>query len=442
MSTTDAVIELSPPLPWVAFEAMGFVIGLGREGLILSVASPLSAPLTGLTVALVDGPPLHIVGTGQPTSDGHVHFHPDAAGIELVADWRGRLRKAQHIAICQTQDVEASDRFTGFEDLHLMPMTLPEIDQAAIDTSVTFLGRRFALPLLITGMTGGIEQGALINRRLARAAARLNIPMGVGSQRIALEHPQHAAIFAVKEAEPDLFLIANLGATQLLDAGRRSLCERAVTMIGADALAIHVNVLQECIQVEGDRDFRGLLAAIGDVCRYSRVPVLVKEVGAGMDVMTARRLVEVGVAGIDVGGRGGTSWGYIEGLRSRDDETRELATTFRNWGIPTAYAVGALRAALPKLPVIATGGIRSGLTVAKAVALGATLAGIGLPLLRAALQNDEAPGAVLATIARGLVTAMTACGAHSLDQLEPCLRSSLPGDAEFRAARREAFKTP
>ncbi len=328
--------------------------------------------------------------------DGLISFHEDSQ--HEIRDFLHGLRKSQHLNICAEKDVEHSDRRNGFEDIELPVLALPETSWDDIDTSVSFLGSRFSAPILITGMTGGVAQGTMINERLAEAATAHNIPMGVGSQRMALENEAHADIFRVKRKYPKLFLIGNIGIGQLRSKNYLDLCERAVDMISADALAIHVNVLQELIQIEGDRDFRGVIEKIGHVTTKLKRPVIVKEVGVGLDVPTAKRLAEVGVSCFDVGGSGGTSWALIEGLRAIDPIIQRRGEVFRNWGIPTAKAVRDLRLALPKSSIIATGGIRDGLTVLKALNVGADMAGIGLPLMRAALEGADRPSKLLGAI--------------------------------------------
>lgn len=329
-----------------------------------------------------------------------------------------QLRKDQHIEICQNEDVESSDKFTGFGQVEFIPKAIPELSFADIDTSQSFLDATFAAPILITGMTGGIERGQEINEALAYGADTLGIPMGVGSQRVALDNPDATAVFALKRKFPQLFLIGNLGASQLLTDGYLDHCQAAIDMIEADLLAIHINVLQESIQMEGDRHFRGIYSRLAEVVRCSSVPVMIKEVGGGIDPDTFRRLKDLGVAAIDIGGRGGTSWGYIEGLRSGDPYSMKLANDFRDWGIPTAYNITAVKGLAGDLPIIATGGVRSGLTVAKAVALGATLAGVGLPLFKAALESPEAVVDYGRYLIRGLKTAMLLTGSQSLQDLK------------------------
>jgi isopentenyl-diphosphate delta-isomerase len=322
----------------------------------------------------------------------------DESSQNEVTDFLHSLRKSQHLTICANQNVEHSSRDNGFADVDLPVVALPEKAWDDIVTSTTFLGRSFSAPILITGMTGGVAQGTLINERLAAAATEHRIPMGVGSQRMALENAAHADIFRVKRKFPRVFLIGNIGIGQLRANNYLDLCEQAVDMISADALAIHVNVLQELIQVEGDRDFRGVIDKIGKIRSKLKVPLIVKEVGAGLDVVTARSLAEVGVSCFDVGGSGGTSWAAIEGLRARDPLIQRRGEIFRNWGIPTAKALSNLRKSLPNATLIATGGIRDGLTVLKAQHLGANMAGIGLPLMRAALEGEDQASSLLGSI--------------------------------------------
>ena len=355
---------------------------------------------------------------------GHVEDAPSdkwqyfvVSDTAKLADFMGLIRKDQHIEICRSQDVESKARFTGFSRVSFMPCALPELDEEDLDTKTRFLGRDFSFPMMIVGMTGGIAKGKEINQRLARTASKFGIPMGIGSQRLALENKEHAAIFSVKKEVSDLFLVGNVGCAQLVAGDARDICQRAVDMIEADALAIHLNVLQESVQVEGDRRFRGFMKKIEDVCRYLPVPIILKEVGCGVSVPIAKRLFEAGVSAIDIGGKGGTSWGYIEGLRSGKEATRRLGEEFRDWGIPTAYNLSAVRDGCPEGTIIATGGMRSGLDMAKACALGADMVGVGLPLLRAALLSEEAVFEEVALLERGLRVAMVASGARKVGDL-------------------------
>lgn len=334
-------------------------------------------------------------------------------------------RKNQHIDLCAERDVEAKDRDTGFDLLSFMPCSLPELDWQQIDTSTNVWGRVFDVPLLISGMTFGVEKSEIINLRLAETAASFNIPMGVGSQRIALRGGKQQNL---KKIVPNVFLIANLGISHL----SRDNCRRALEMIDADAIAIHLNVMQELIQNEGDRNFnKGFYTKLEEVCRHLPCPVIVKEVGFGIDPTTAQRLFDCGVQTIDVGGKGGTAWGWVEGLRADDHQTLTLAESFRDWGIPTAFTTYLVRQQLAKATLIATGGIRDGLTVAKALALGANLCGIGLPLLRAALAGEEQLEQTLATIIRGLKITMLATASCKITDLKQALCFKTPGKEEF-----------
>jgi len=281
--------------------------------------------------------------------------------------------------------------------VHLIHDALPTADASAVKLETTLLGHRLALPLVIAAMTGGHRGAEAVNATLAAAAARHGLAMGVGSQRAALRDPSLRRTYAiVRKRAPTAFLIANVGVSQLVaqddeEALRASDIRSLVEMIGADAIALHLNYLEESVQPEGQTRASGVEAAIRRLVRHSPVPVIAKETGAGISGSVARRLRSLGVKAIDVGGVGGTSFAAIEALRAaaRGDQARsQLGQVFRDWGLPTAVAVvGAARAGLP---VIATGGVRSGLDAAKALALGATAVGVGRPLLRAALEGGSA----------------------------------------------------
>ncbi len=425
-------IKLSPALPWIAKQGhAGLVTACAPDRLILE--SPLksfSTHLTHITVSLQNDQNFHFRGRLE-TEVYPLHFIIAPDERQSLQEMLGQIRKDQHIEICRSQDVEASDRYTGFQDLAFLPEALPLFDHSEIDTTVEFLGSSFALPILITGMTGGIQKGAQINRRLALAAQKFGIPMGVGSQRIALDNAEYAPIFSVKDTAPNVFLIGNIGIAQLADGDALDRCRRAVDMIKADALAIHFNIVQEHIQVEGDRNLAGIMKGLEMICAKLDVPVIAKEVGSGVSPSSAKMLAERGIAAIDIGGAGGTSWAHIEGLRSSSDIVTQLGATFRNWGIPTAYSLAAVREALPHFPLIATGGIRDGLTVAKACALGAQFAGVGLPLLKAALQNETAVEETIEGYERGLRLTMLASGAKSLKQLGNKIVRGRPYESTF-----------
>ena len=374
----------------------------------------------------LDGQQLEI--EGQWHMDGRL-LRPVAKDAPQVTHLLTHLRKKQHLDLCRGP-VEANDR-TGFEQLSFIPTNLDSPEDEQLDTSCMFLGRRFKWPIMITGMTGGVSEGERINHRLGALAQKCGIPMGVGSQRIAIEHPTYQSIFQLKDRFPDVFLIGNLGFAQLRSADAVDHCRQAVEMIDADALAIHFNLIQESVQVEGDRSFHGILHRLETVCSTLGRPVIVKEVGSGFTPEDAGRLLECGVAAIDVGGKGGTSWGYIEGLRSGDPVREQLGNAFRDWGIPTAHSLALIKDRFPHATVSATGGIRTGLDVAKAVGLGAAMVGVGLPFMRAALGSEHAVQRQFDALGEGLRITMLATGARRLEDLAPRLAYGQPLQTAF-----------
>ncbi|MCK5318484.1 MAG: type 2 isopentenyl-diphosphate Delta-isomerase, partial [Anaerolineales bacterium] len=271
-------------------------------------------------------------------------------------------RKSDHILINLNEEVQSSLR-TGLERYHFVHNAIPEIDLSEIDLQTTFMAKRLDTPLLISSMTGGTKQADKINVSLAEAAQEKGIAMGAGSQRAVIEEPTLAAGMNLRQYAPDILLFANLGAVQLNYGYGILECERAVEMLEADALILHLNPLQEALQPEGDTRFAGLLDKISDICRKLPVPVIVKEVGWGLSKEAAVRLVETGVAAIDVAGAGGTSWSQVEMHRTKSPERAAIAAAFIDWGIPTADAIIEVREALPDIPLIASGGLRSGIDV-------------------------------------------------------------------------------
>ncbi len=328
-----------------------------------------------------------------------------------------RLRKADHIRINLDEDVQHRSTTTGLERYRFMHDALPELDLDRIDPATVFLGHRLRSPLLISSMTGGVEGGWEITHRLAIAAQAFGVAIGVGSQRAAIEDATLARWYQVRDVAPDVLLFANLGAVQLNDGYGVEECRRAVGMIGADALILHLNPMQEALQAEGNRDWSGLLDRIADVCGALEVPVVIKEVGFGISGRVARRLAEAGVAAIDVSGAGGTSWSAVEHHRAASDRYRRTSETFMDWGIPTATCLRMARDAAPGVPLIASGGLRTGLDAAKAIALGADLAGFAGSLLRAAASGQDAVDELLGTIVDELRLAMFGVGAGTIEAL-------------------------
>lgn len=326
-------------------------------------------------------------------------------------------RKADHLRICLEEQVEPEEVTTGFERYRFLHQALPEVDREVVSLETVFLGRRLRAPLLVSSMTGGTEEAAQINRHLAEAAEELGVAMGVGSQRAAIEDPEWVYTYQVRRWAPNVFLFANLGAVQLNRGYGVEECRRAVEMIEADGLILHLNPLQEALQPQGDTRFAGLLAKIEAVCAALPVPVVVKEVGCGLAPGVVRRLVDAGVAAIDVAGAGGTSWSEVERHRIADPVFRQVAAAFAGWGIPTAEALRLARQVAPDVPLIASGGIRTGIDVAKALALGADLAGLALPLLRPATVSTQAVVDALTVVMETLRTAMFCLGVSTLEAL-------------------------
>ena len=329
-------------------------------------------------------------------------------------------RKADHIRICLTKDVQ-SHRSPGFEDVYLIHNALPEISLTEIDTSTKIFNHKLSHPIIIAGMTGGTRKAAKINASLAEAAEKLGLGMGVGSQRVALEDPKQEYSFKiVREKAPTIFLIANLGIAQLAKDYGVDEAIKAVEMVEANALAIHLNVLHEAVQVEGQVDFKNVLKKIEEITHSLNVPVIAKETGAGISAEVAKKLEEVGVKGVDVGGVGGTSWAAVEYYRAKEARKKlnqQLSLTFWDWGIPTVISlIETVKST--NLTTIATGGVRNGLDIAKAIALGANVAGIAFPLLKLAVKGSEKTIWKLKCIIEELKIAMFLTGKKSLDELK------------------------
>lgn len=326
-------------------------------------------------------------------------------------------RKLEHLLICKHYDVQYKNKKTGFDDVELIHNTLPEISKDDIDISTNVFGKKLESPLIITAITGGHPSALKINKELAIAAEREKIGLGLGSQRAAIENTSLIDTYKVaRENAPDTLLIGNIGAPQIIGDldNSRDFAEKAVDMINADILAIHLNALQESIQPEGDIEAKGYISAIEDITNVVDFPVMVKETGTGIAAEEGKILESAGVDFIDVAGAGGTSWAAVETYRAED---RYLGELFWDWGIPTAVSTVELANSV-NIPITSSGGIRSGLDAAKAIALGADSVGIALPILKDAFIGH---GEVINFIKRfndSLKIAMFLVGAKNLEELK------------------------
>ena len=325
-------------------------------------------------------------------------------------------RKLDHVRINLDEQVGSGIR-AGFDTLRFEHSALPELDHRSIELEMTLFGRKLQAPLLISSMTGGADGLSDVNRRLAEAAQSERIAMGVGSQRAALESDTLDASFDIRRYAPDVALFANIGAAQLNLGYGVDTCRAAVDMIEADALILHLNALQEAVQPEGDTNWAGLLTRIETLAGTLGTPIIAKEVGWGISGRAARQLVDAGVVAIDVAGAGGTSWSEVEKHRADSEVDREVAAAFVNWGIPTVECLLQVKESVPEAILIASGGVRDGVDVAKAIAIGAHVAGLAGPFLRAATESTESVVLRIEALTRALRAAMFAIGAPDLDSL-------------------------
>lgn len=329
------------------------------------------------------------------------------------------LRKKGHLNISLRENVQAGIS-SGFEDALLIHQALPETNRSDIDLSTKMFGRSLDAPLVLESMTGGVPEAMKLNRLLAECAEKYGLAIGVGSQRAAIERPIFAKTYSVvRDVAPNTLVFANLGAPQFASGYGIEEASVAVDMIQADALVIHANPLQESIQIEGETSFKGALPKIEEVARALRVPVIIKETGSGMSREVASQIEKVGAKGIDVAGAGGTSWAAVEYFRALQGGHRiqqKLGKIFRNWGIPTcASLVEVSRSTC--LTVISSGGLRSGLDVAKSIALGAAAGGFALPVLKAAKRGSRYLNELIEILIEELRTTMFLVGARNIDDL-------------------------
>jgi len=337
--------------------------------------------------------------------------------LEKKAEKKTTDRKMEHIKICLEEDVESP--YSGLEDVMLIHNALPDINFGDIQTEVDFFGKKLKAPLLIASMTGGHVSATKINKNLAIAVEELGLGMGVGSQRAAIESKNLEdttlleSFTVVRDFAPNAFIYANVGLPQVVEYGV-GYVEKAIEMIDADAVAIHLNFLQEAIQPEGDLDAKGGLKAISDVCKELKKPVIIKETGAGITGDVARLLRDAGASVIDVGGKGGTTWSGVETYRINDIVHRKIGVEFWDWGVPTAFCIPEV---YDVLPTISTGGIRTGLDIAKSIALGAVVGSAALPFLRPATKSPEKVKDNLEMFINGLKISMFLTGCSKVDDL-------------------------
>jgi isopentenyl-diphosphate Delta-isomerase len=331
-----------------------------------------------------------------------------------------RKRKADHIRICLNEKAQARKATTGFEDIHFVNKALPEISKQKIDVSTYVLGHEFDAPIIVGAMTGGTLEAEKINAAIAQAVEKLQLGMGVGSQRAALQDSKLVKTFAIaRKKAPTAFLIANIGGVQLTHGYGLKEVKKAVEMIDADAVAIHLNALQEAVQPEGQTNFEGILAKIAEIAGELDRPVIVKETGSGIAAEEAKKLEAAGVKAIDVGGVGGTSFAAVEYYRAKGQENsvqRVLGEVFWDWGIPTAFSIAEITQTV-MIPVICSGGVRSGTDIAKGLALGASLTSVSQPILEAAVEGAKETENVLSLLIEELKNVLFLVGAENVQRL-------------------------
>lgn len=337
------------------------------------------------------------------------------------------VRKTEHIRLCLTDQVEGVNKSTGLEGISFIHNALPEINFNDIQLKTTFLNKQLKAPFLVSSMTGGSDLAAKININLATASEEKGWAIGLGSTRALLESKAHEESFLIRTHAKTVPLIANLGAVQFNYGYGVEECQRIIDRTEADSLVLHLNSLQEVVQDEGDLNFENLLPKIEEVCKKLSVPVGVKEVGFGIDGSVAKKLYDVGIAYIDVAGAGGTSWSQVEKLRSKDPLRKAAAEAFNSWGIPTKDCIVSVKSELPKTPIVASGGMKTGLDAAKAITIGADIVGFARSLLQAATESVEAVIEVMDQIEFEMKMTMFGIGAIDLEALKNTNRVSIMG---------------
>jgi isopentenyl-diphosphate delta-isomerase len=338
-------------------------------------------------------------------------------------------RKTEHIRLCLTENVEGVDKSTGLEGIDFIHNALPEIDFDEIDLTAQFLGKELTAPFLVSSMTGGSDLATEINRNLAFAAEEKRWVMALGSTRAMLESDAHKESFLIREYAPTVPLIVNLGAVQLNYGYGAEEAKRIIELTQADSIVLHLNSLQEVVQDGGDLNFKDLLPKIEEVCKQAGVPVGVKEVGFGIDGTVAEKLYNAGISYIDTAGAGGTSWSQVEKLRSKDSLKKAAAEAFNSWGIPTKDCIVSVRSKLPDVPLVASGGMKTGLDAAKAITIGADVIGFARHLLQAATESKEAVMQVMDQLELELKMTMFGIGVKNLEELKNTKRVRIMGQS-------------
>jgi isopentenyl-diphosphate delta-isomerase len=416
-------VKLEPPVRVRAGALELSATGIHPDGLLVPLAPEAVEPRNGQRFEIafdLGGAKLRTEAEVERNGSGRAVLRfagLDAAARGLLETFITRNRKSEHIRIVRDEDTAAEGVTTAFERFRLPHEALPEIDLRKVDLRTRVLGRDLKAPILISCMTGGSELAKTVNRRLAAAAQRFGLALGLGSQRAMWKAPELTDTYAVRDVAPDVLLIGNLGAVQLNYGATALDCERLARAVGADALALHLNPLQEAVQPEGDVDWSDLKSKVAAVAETAKVPIILKEVGSGISRGLARWVRGTKIAAVDVAGAGGTNWAKVESYRARDRFQERLARSFAGWGIPTADSLEACRQELPDRPIIASGGVRDGIDAAKAIVLGADLVGLARPFLEAATESDEAVLETARLVTEQLRIAMFCAGAATLQDL-------------------------